>query len=70
MDVRSHNRAAWNNHVEQRQRWKRPVTKELTERARAGKFDLFLTPTKSGAACLVKRVIRHSQRFANVGKEE
>lgn len=46
MDVRAHNRAAWDKNVEQKNRWTVPVSKETVERARLGVFDLFLTPTK------------------------
>src|SRR4029077_16121926 len=46
MDVRSHNRAAWNRSVEVQNRWTLPVGKEVIDRARGGEFDLLLTPTK------------------------
>src|SRR5579864_2380751 len=46
MDVRSHNRSAWNRNVEKQNRWTRPVGKDVVERARRGQFELFLTPTK------------------------
>jgi SAM-dependent methyltransferase len=46
MDVRAHNRAAWDRNVEERNPWTVPVSKEATDRARRGEFDLFLTPTK------------------------
>jgi SAM-dependent methyltransferase len=46
MDILFHNRAAWDRKVEQQDRWTRPVTKEVIERARRGEFELLLTPTK------------------------
>ncbi len=46
MDVLAHNRAAWDQKVEQRDRWTRPVTTEVIERAKRGEFELLLTPTK------------------------
>lgn len=46
MDVRSHNRAAWNRNVETQNPWTLPVGKEVIERARRGQFELLLTPTK------------------------
>jgi hypothetical protein len=42
----AYNRAAWDQKVEQQDRWTRPVTKEVVDRARRGKFELLLTPTK------------------------
>lgn len=46
MDVRAHNRTAWNRNVETQNRWTLPVGKEVIERARQGQFELLLTPTK------------------------
>ncbi len=45
-DVRAHNRAAWDKNVELQNPWTLPVSKEVTDRARRGEFDLLLTPTK------------------------
>ena len=47
MDVRAHNRSAWNRNVEKQNRWTLPVGKEVVERARRGQLELFLTPTKA-----------------------
>jgi SAM-dependent methyltransferase len=47
IDVRAHNRAAWNRSVEQSNRWTVPVSTQAIERARRGQLDLLLTPTKS-----------------------
>jgi SAM-dependent methyltransferase len=47
MDILSHNRAAWDKKVDERDQWTCPVTTEDIERARQGKLDLVLTPTKS-----------------------
>src|SRR5579863_3603199 len=46
MDVRAHNRFAWNHNVEKENPWTIPVTSEVVEQARGGRFALFLTPTK------------------------
>ena len=46
MDVRAHNRAAWNRNVESQNRWTVAVGSETIERARQGQFELLLTPTK------------------------
>jgi len=46
LDVRSHNRAAWDQLVEQQNRWTVPVSHEAIERARRGEFEIVLTPTK------------------------
>src|SRR5258708_30070488 len=46
MDVRAHNRAAWNRNVETQNRWTVPVGSETIERGRKGQFELLLTPTK------------------------
>jgi SAM-dependent methyltransferase len=46
IDVRAHNRAAWNQNVERGNRWTIPVSTADIERARQGKLDLLLTPTK------------------------
>jgi hypothetical protein len=46
IDVLALNRAAWDQRVDQQDRWTRPVTKEVIERARRGDFELLLAPTK------------------------
>ena len=46
IDVRSHNRDAWNRYVAQGDRWTLPVDKETIERARRGNWSIVLTPTK------------------------
>lgn len=46
MDIRSHNRTAWDVKVERRDRWTLPASREAIERARHGHFELLLTPTK------------------------
>ena len=45
MDVRSHNRAAWDKAVEDKSEWSIPVTPEVTEAARRGQWHIILTPT-------------------------
>ena len=46
MDVRAHNRAAWNRNVETQNTWTIPVGAETIERARRGLVELLLTPTR------------------------
>ncbi|HET6882579.1 MAG TPA: class I SAM-dependent methyltransferase [Pirellulales bacterium] len=46
MDPRSHNRAAWNKKVNERDRWTVPVSPDAVERARQGELRILLTPTK------------------------
>jgi hypothetical protein len=46
IDILAHNRAAWDQKVEQQDRWTRPVTREVIERARRGESELLVTPTK------------------------
>jgi SAM-dependent methyltransferase len=46
MDIRGHNRKAWDQCVEQGNRWTQPVTTEAVNGARRGRFEVFLTPTK------------------------
>ncbi|MGQ0637609.1 MAG: class I SAM-dependent methyltransferase [Planctomycetaceae bacterium] len=47
MDIRSHNRAAWNTQVARRNLWTIPVSSETIASARQGRFQLLLTPTKT-----------------------
>jgi SAM-dependent methyltransferase len=47
MDIGDYNRAAWNRLVEADNRWTLPVDSEQVRRARAGEWDVVLTPTKS-----------------------
>lgn len=46
MDIREHNRTAWDNKVDRQDRWTMPVSAEAIGRARRGEFALLLTPTK------------------------
>ena len=46
INILAHNRAAWDQKVEEQDRWTLPVTKDVIERARRGEFELLLTPTK------------------------
>lgn len=44
MDIRSHNREAWNREVNDRQnRWTQPVSAEIIAKARQGEFSILLT---------------------------
>jgi len=46
MDVREHNRRAWDQQVERGNVWTRPVTREQTEAARRGEWSVLLTETR------------------------
>jgi SAM-dependent methyltransferase len=46
MDVREHNRRAWDRMVERRNRWTLPVDAEEVRAARAGRWRVVLTPTR------------------------
>jgi SAM-dependent methyltransferase len=46
IDVRAHNRAAWNRQVELGNVWTLPVTPEETAAARRGEWAIYLTPTR------------------------
>ncbi len=46
LDVRAHNRRAWNHQVATGNRWTIPVTPDQVERARAGDWTVVLTPSK------------------------
>jgi len=46
LDPVEHNRRAWDRQVEGGNRWTLPVGPEVTAAARAGRWQIFLTPTK------------------------
>lgn len=46
MDIRAHNRAAWDREVERGNEWTVPVSAELIAAARLGHWELLLTETK------------------------
>jgi SAM-dependent methyltransferase len=46
MDIREHNRLAWNKQVEQGNQWTVPVGPEAIAAARQGQWTIFLTPTR------------------------
>ncbi|MDY6875701.1 MAG: methyltransferase domain-containing protein [Chloroflexota bacterium] len=47
MNVREHNRIAWDKHVEWREnRWTIPVSSEVVAAARQERWEIYLTPTK------------------------
>ncbi|QDU37012.1 hypothetical protein Mal4_13150 [Maioricimonas rarisocia] len=46
MDVRDHNRKAWDQSVAEGNRWTVPVSREEVDRARQGDFKILLTPTR------------------------
>jgi SAM-dependent methyltransferase len=45
IDVRAYNREAWNHQVESGNEWTVPVSPEVTAEARAGRWQVLLTPT-------------------------
>jgi SAM-dependent methyltransferase len=45
MDIRAHNRVAWDNEVRKGNKWTVPVSSEVVQQARAGKWQIVLTPT-------------------------
>jgi len=47
MDVRAHNREAWNQRVAEGNEWTVPVTTEQVAAARAGAWRIILTPTRA-----------------------
>ena len=46
MDIRKYNRSAWDREVEEGNKWTLPVSDEEIAAARAGRWDIILTPTK------------------------
>jgi len=46
MDVRDHNRRIWDSFTEQACPWTRPVTPDEVERARQGRWQIYLTPSR------------------------
>ena len=46
MEIREHNRKAWDHSVDEGIRWTQPVSSELVNRAWHGELEVFLTPTK------------------------
>jgi len=46
IDVRAHNRDAWDKNVERGNEWTIPVREEAIAAAREGTWEIFLTPTK------------------------
>lgn len=47
MDLVKHNKSAWDNYVDQKNRWTIPVSEEELENAEKGKWSVVLTPKKS-----------------------
>lgn len=47
MDIREHNRAAWDKLAEQANEWTRPVAPEVIARARQGEWSVLLTEQKA-----------------------
>jgi SAM-dependent methyltransferase len=45
MDIRAHNRDAWDRYVEEGNKWTLPVSAEEIARAQAGEWGIVLTPT-------------------------
>ena len=47
MDIVNHNKLAWDNYVDKKDRWTIPVSEEQLEKAKSGDLDIVLTPEKS-----------------------
>jgi SAM-dependent methyltransferase len=47
MDIREHNRSAWDRLVQQGNKWTVPVSTDLINRARKGEWEIVLTPQKT-----------------------
>jgi 2-polyprenyl-3-methyl-5-hydroxy-6-metoxy-1,4-benzoquinol methylase len=47
MDIIKHNKTAWDNYVDQKDRWKIPVSDQESENAKNGYCNIFLTPKKT-----------------------
>jgi SAM-dependent methyltransferase len=45
MDIRKHNRIAWDNEVKKGNKWTVPVSSEVVAQARGGNWQIVLTPT-------------------------
>lgn len=46
MDIVKHNKSAWDNYVDQKDRWTIPVSETVLEAARNGEWGVVLTPNK------------------------
>ena len=46
MDIREHNRIAWDKEVESKNKWTVPVTEEVIAAAKQGHWEIVLTPTR------------------------
>lgn len=46
MDIRAHNRIAWDRLVDHGNEWTVPVSEEIIRAAKSGQFEIYLTPTK------------------------
>ena len=46
MDIRAHNRDAWDRQVDARNQWTIPVSPEEVAAARGGNWQVLLTPTR------------------------
>src|SRR3982751_6387994 len=46
MDIVNHNKKAWDNYVDKKDRWTIPVSEQELENAKDGNWDICLTPTK------------------------
>src|SRR5690606_7197430 len=47
MDIVKHNKSAWDNYVDKKDRWTIPVSEQEVENAKNGKWNIVLTPKKS-----------------------
>ena len=46
MDITGYNSEAWDREIELGNVWTKPVSPELIQKAKAGQWEIFLTPTK------------------------
>ncbi len=46
MDIVKHNKSAWDNYVDKKDRWTIPVTEEELGNVRSGNWGVVLTPQK------------------------
>jgi hypothetical protein len=44
LDIREHNRLAWDTQVDRGNRWTVPSSREAIDAARQGRWEIFLTP--------------------------
>ena len=68
MDVAQYNRKAWDHQVEQGNRWTIPVSEAVISEARAGRWHVVLTPSKTCSQFLVPEVGRFESTRSCLGR--